>query len=157
MTINGEAVKAAQGALIPALQDKLFALLPGELVTLEVLECDDQLKKFTLRLASRPGVPMADAAKMDSKERITAPLFGLILAPQSGTSFRSSYLVKRVVRGSNADDAGLSENDPVSIRGFHVFEKEGYVLMDINVKKRRMGYLEASMRLGALLETPDTL
>jgi hypothetical protein len=30
-------------------------------------------------------------------------------------------------------------------------------LLDINVKKRRMGYLETYMRLPALLDSPDTL
>ena len=100
---------------------------------------------------------MADAAQRDSRERMAAPLFGIILAPQASNSFFSSYLVKRVIRGSIADEAGLSENDPVSIRGFRVNEKEGYALLDLDVKKRRMGYLEASMRLPALLDTPDTL
>jgi hypothetical protein len=88
---------------------------------------------------------------------MAAPLFGLILAPTVGRSFSPSYLVKRVVRGSIADDAGLSEQDPVSIRGFRVLEKDGYALMEINVKKRRMGYLETTMQLPALLDSPDTL
>jgi S1-C subfamily serine protease len=156
-TINGEAVRAVQGALIPALQDRLFSLLPGELVTLEVTDPEDQPGKFTLRLAPRPVVPMADAAQRDTRERITAPLFGLILAPQPGSSFFSTYLVKKVVRGSIADEAGLSESDPVSIRGFQVYGKEGFAMLDIDVKKRRMGYIEASLRLPALLDTPDTL
>ena len=157
-TINGEAVSAAQGALIPALQDKLFPLLPGELVSLEVTEPDGSTEStYILRLVPRPAIPMADAAQKDTKERMTAPLFGLVLAPQAGTSFFSTYLVKKVVRGSIADEAGLSESDPVSIRGFRVFEKDGYALLDIDVKKRRMGYLETTMQLPALLDTPDTL
>ncbi|MDR0496181.1 MAG: trypsin-like peptidase domain-containing protein [Treponema sp.] len=156
-TINGEAVKAVQGGLIPALQDKIFPLRPGELVTLELADPEGAVQKHMLRLVSRPVVPMADAAQKDSKERLTAPLFGLVLAPQAGSSLFSRYAVKKVIRGSVADVAGLSESDPVSIRGFKVFEKDGYALLDIDVKKRRMGYLETSMRLPALLDTPDTL
>jgi S1-C subfamily serine protease len=157
-TINGEAVSAAQGALIPALQDKLFPLSPGELVTLELMNQDGAaVRKHILRLAPRPGVPMVDAAQKDSRERMAAPLFGLVLAPQAGNSIFATYLVKKVVRGSIADEAGLSESDPVSIRGFKIFEKEGFALLDIDVKKRRMGYIEASMQLPALLDTPDTL
>jgi len=156
-SINGEAVSAAQGMLIPALQDKLFPLSPGELVTLEFADAGGNVSSRILRLAKRPSVPMADAAKKDSRERMAAPLFGLILAPQAGSSFFATYLVKQVVRGSVADEAGLSESDPVSIRGFQVFEKDGYALLDIDVKKRRMGYLETSMQLPALLDTPDTL
>jgi hypothetical protein len=45
----------------------------------------------------------------------------------------------------------------VSIRGFHLEEKAGYALLDINVKKRRMGNLETYMRLPAALDSPDTL
>ena len=156
-TINGEKVEAAQGALIPALQDKLFPLRPGELVSLEITTPNGESSRHILALAPRPSVPMADAAKKDSRERVAAPLFGLILAPQAGNSIFATYQVKKVVRGSIADEAGLSESDPVSIRGFHVMEKEGYAYIDVDVKKRRMGYLEASMRLPALLETPDTL
>jgi hypothetical protein len=66
-------------------------------------------------------------------------------------------MIKKVIRGSIADEAGLSESDPVSIRNFKIFEKDGYALLDLDVKKRRMGYLEANMRLPALLDTPDTL
>jgi C-terminal processing protease CtpA/Prc len=156
-TINGEAVSSNQGALIPALQDRLFPLSPGELVNLEIETPGGELKTYVLRLASRPVIPIAEAAQRDTRERITAPLFGLVLGPPTGNSFLSNYMVKKVVRGSIADEAGLSVNDPVSIRNFRIFEKEGYALLDIDVKKRRMGYLEASMRLPALLDTPDTL
>ena len=156
-TINGETVSAPQGALIPALQDRIFPLSPGELVTLELELPQGKTEKYTIMLASRPEVPMANAAQKDTRERITGPLFGLVLTTQTGGGAFSKYLVKKVVRGSIADEAGLSESDPVAIRNFKVFEKDGYALLDIDVKKRRMGYIETSMRLPALLDTPDTL
>jgi len=156
-TINGEAVKAPQGSLIPALQDRLFSLSPGELVTLAITDPEGVEVEHILRLESRPVVPMADAAQKDSRERMAAPLFGIILAPQAGSGISPTFRVQRIVRGSIADEAGISENDPLSIKGFRVFENDGYALLDINVKKRRMGYMEASMRLPALLDTPDTL
>jgi S1-C subfamily serine protease len=171
-TINKIVVSAPQGALIPAFQDILFPSRPGELVALEIsppggssgaletgnfAENTAFLSRRVIMTVPRPDIPLAAAAKVDSRERIAAPLFGLILAPSLGRSFAPAYLVKKVVRGSIADEAGLSEQDPVSIRSFRIEEKEGYVLMDINVKKRRMGYLETSMRLPALLDSPDTL
>lgn len=152
-SINHEAVTAVQGALIPALQDILFPVRPGELVALETSDGNRRV----LMSVPRPDMPLAEAAKKDSRERLAAPLFGLILSPSGGRSLSSPYLVKRVVRGSIADEAGLSAQDPVSIRGFQVFEKDGYAFLDIYVKKRRMGYLETPMRLPALLASPDTL
>ncbi|MDR2103130.1 MAG: S1C family serine protease, partial [Treponema sp.] len=135
-TLNGEKPEAVQGALIPALQDLLLRTQPGELVALETSDGSRRI----LMTALRPDVPLADAARRESRERMAAPLFGLILAPSVGKSFTSTYLVKKVVRGSIADEAGLSENDPVAIRGFRIEEKEGYALLEINVKKRRQGY-----------------
>ena len=151
--INDRVISAPQGGLIPAYQDVLFSAMPGELVALET---SDGVRRIVMT-AARPDLPLAAAAKIDSRERIAAPLIGLILAPSLGGAFSPSFLVKKVVLGSIADEAGLSEDDPVSIRGFHVEEKQGVALMEINVKKRRMGYLEAPMRIQVYLDSPDTL
>ena len=110
-----------------------------------------------LQTAERPPVPLAEAAKLDSRERMTAPLFGLVLEPSVGGALSPSYLIKKVVRGSIADEAGLSAQDPVSIHGLRLEEKDGYALLDINVKKKRAGYFETSMRLPVSLDSPDTL
>jgi S1-C subfamily serine protease len=156
-SINGIAASAPQGTLIPALQDLLFPLRPGELVTMEIADSEGNVKQKLIRIAARPEIPLAEAAKKDSKERIVAPLFGLVLTTAANGSTFASYQIKRVVRGSVADEAGLSENDPISIRGFRILENDGYALIDINVKKRRMGYMESTMQLPALLDSPDTL
>jgi len=172
VSINGQAVTAPQGLLIPALQDMIFQSRPGELVAIEIMETsppdtsvspdssvpsNEKIKKQVLMTVVRPDVPLAEAAKIDSRERIAAPLFGLILSPFQGSAFSSAYLVKKVVRGSIADEAGISDQDPISIRGFRIVEDDGYALMEINVKKRRMGYLETTMQLPAWLDSPDTL
>jgi S1-C subfamily serine protease len=152
-TINGVAAGASQGTLIPVLQDILFQTRPGELVALETSDG----RRRIMKTVPRPDIPLAEAAKIDSRERMAAPLFGLILSPSQEKSLSASYLVKKVVRGSIADEAGISDQDPVSIRGFRVEEKDGYALMEINVKKRRMGFMETTMQLPALLDSPDTL
>jgi len=157
--INGETVAAAQGSLIPALQDRFFSNRPGELVALELYNTETGTStRRIIMTASRPEVPLAEAAAKDSKERMAAPLFGMILTPVTGGGLSaSSFYIKKVIRGSIADEAGLSEQDPVSIKGFHIEKEAGIALMDISVKKRRNGYLEAAMRLPALLDSPDTL
>ncbi|MDR0389651.1 MAG: S1C family serine protease [Spirochaetaceae bacterium] len=152
-SINGAELDVPQGALIPALQDLLFPARPGELVALE----SSDGRTTILRSAARPDMPLADAAKVDSKERIAAPLFGLVLSPSANRAFSPSFLVKKVVRGSIADEAGLSENDPVTIRNLRIDETIGIAMMEINVKRRRSGYLETTMRLPAILDSPDTL
>ncbi|OHE62247.1 MAG: hypothetical protein A2Y36_16080 [Treponema sp. GWA1_62_8] len=140
-------------SLIPEAQDILFPRRPGELVAVELSDG----KRLVLAVAARPPLPLVTAAKVDSRERMAAPLFGLILSPASGSGLAPSFSVKKVLRGSVADEAGLSENDPVEIRGFSMDEENGIALLDLFVKKRRMGYLETMMRLPALLDSPDTL
>jgi S1-C subfamily serine protease len=151
--LNDQAVGPPRSGLITALQDSLFQNRPGELVAVEM---SDGTRRV-MQSAERPDVPLAEAAKIDSRERMTAPLFGIILQTAAGRGVTASYLIKKVVRGSIADEAGLSAQDPVLIRSFRVNEKEGYALLDINVKKRLSGYFETSMQLPALLDSPDTL
>ena len=156
-SINGKTVTAPQGALIPALQDVIFQYGPNELVALETVDADGVVKRNVMMTVMRPELPLSDAAKVDKRERIAAPLFGLILAPLNSSFFSSNFRVKKVVRGSIADEAGISEDDPISIMRLRIMENEGYALMEISVKKRRMGYLEANMQLPAWLDSPDTL
>ncbi|MHB9294602.1 hypothetical protein PilKf_00326 [Pillotina sp. SPG140] len=153
VSLNGESLSALPGTFIPTLQELLFPLKAGELVTLELSDGKTRI----LQTVSRPSVPLAEAAKRDSRERIAAPLFGLILSPVSSNQFSKSYFISQVVRGSIADEAGLSAQDPITIRNFKVLEKEGYALLDISVKKRRTGYIEMNMQLPAALNSPDTL
>jgi S1-C subfamily serine protease len=153
LSINGLPVPAGSSGSISSLQDILFPLRPGELVALETSDG----RRRVLMTVPRPRVPMVEASKVDTRERLAAPLFGIILAPSSGGLLGPSFLVEKVIRGSVADEAGLSENDPVEINGMQIFDEEGYAYLDIRVKKRRMGYLETEIRLPAALESPDTL
>jgi len=156
-SLNGREIQAPQSLLIPALQDAIYQSRPGELVALETRESDGQVKRRVVMTAPRPELPLRDAARVDSRERLVAPLFGIILSPGPGRPRSASYEVKRIVRGSIADEVGISDQDPINIRGFRILEKEGYVLMEINVKKRSMGFMETTMQLPASLDSPDTL
>jgi hypothetical protein len=156
-SFNGRQIQVPQGLLIPALQDVIFQTPPGELVALETLDPDGSLKRRLVMTVPRPELPLFDAAKVDSRERLAAPLFGMILSPGQGKSRSSTYQVKKIIRGSIADETNISDQDPVFIRGFRIYEKEGYALMEVDIKKRSMGYLETTMQLAARLDSPDTL
>ncbi|MDR1837185.1 MAG: S1C family serine protease [Treponema sp.] len=156
-TINGRTVTAPQGGLIPAIQDEIFLRGPGELVALETAGSDGVIKRHVIMTVPRPDLPLLDAVRIDRRERIAAPLFGMILTPLPSNIFSSNFRVSKVVRGSIADEAGISEDDPVTISRLRIMENDGYALLEITVKKRRMGYLETSMQLPAWLDSPDTL
>jgi hypothetical protein len=138
------------------LQASIFSFNPGELLAIETVDEEGEVKKNVMMTVLRPDIPLLDAAKIDRRERITAPLFGMILAPLQSSFFSTSYRVTRVVRGSIADEAGVSEDDPVSINRLRILENEGVALLEISIKKRRHGYLETSMQLPVWLDSPDT-
>jgi S1-C subfamily serine protease len=152
-SLNYQTLIQEDGRFITALQDSLFQNRPGELVALETGDG----KRRVMQSAERPALPLAEAAKIDSRERMAAPLFGIILQNGATGKFTPSLLIKKVVRGSVADEAGLSAQDPLLIRGFKLNEEKGYALLDISVKKRLSGYFETSMQLPAALDSPNTL
>jgi S1-C subfamily serine protease len=156
-TVNNKVITAQQGVLIPALQEAIFQFGPGELVALETLDLDGVVKKRVMLTVPRPDLPLLEAAKVDKRERIAGPLFGMILSPLQTGIFSSSYRVNRVIRGSIADEAGISEDDPVSVKRLRLLEDDGYAILEISIKKRRMGYLETNMQLPVWLDSPDTL
>jgi S1-C subfamily serine protease len=151
--VNGAVPTGAAGTLITVLQDMLFTLRPGELVTVET---GDGVKRL-LRTELRPDLPLLKASEADTTERLTAPFYGMILESAGKSVFVKYYVVKKVFRGSVADEAGIQELDPITIRNFQILKKEGFSLLDVTVKKRSMGYLETTLRLPSLLDSPDTL
>jgi len=155
--VNGQEIRAPQGRLIPALQDSIFQLRPGELVALETVDRNGEARRRLMMAVSRPDLPLVDAARIDSRERLAIPFFGMVLAPGGGgRSWAPRFQVERVVRGFAADEAGVSEHDSVSIRNFRIFEREGFALMEINIRKRNMGFMETILTLPAFLDSPDT-
>jgi S1-C subfamily serine protease len=157
-TINGRTITAPQGRLIPAIQSEIFLCGPGELVALETVNRNGDVKRWVMMTVPRPDLPLLEAARIDRRDRIAAPLFGMILTPLQTTLFSSNnFRVERVVRGSIADAAGISEDDPITLNRLRLLENEGYALLEFSVKKRRMGYLETKMQLPVWLNSPDTL
>jgi len=156
-SINGRTISSAQGGLIPAMQYELFPCGPGELVALETVDAGGNSRRRVMMTVARPDLPLLDAARVDRRDRIAAPLFGMILTPLPSNIFSSNFRVNRVVRGSISDSAGISEDDPITINRLRIFEDDGYAMLEISVKKRRMGYLETNMQLPAWLDSPDTL
>jgi hypothetical protein len=65
---------------------------------------------------------------------------------------RTRYAVSKVYQGSIADDVGLSKNDPFSLQNWEILEDERVVLANIRIRKRKAGFLETGVQLGAYLE-----
>ena len=81
------------------------------------------------------------------------PLFGMELVPSSASN-RRKFSVQTIVKGSNADESGFSVNDPVEIIRTKLLEDRQAVYAEVYTKKRKSGYLEVNLAVGAPLDSP---
>jgi len=107
-------------------------------------------------LGERPFSPIESAAKLDRKDRLFPALFGMALTPlPSGIFDSSSYNVAKIWPGSAADEAGLSENDPIALKRFFIDSEQRAAFIQIYVKKRKAGFLESIIQVPAGIDIPD--
>jgi hypothetical protein len=102
-------------------------------------------------------MPLAQAAKADSRERMAAPLFGIILENPVGNVRVAQYQVKKIIRGWPADGMGLSAQDPVTVRALQIDEKQGVAVMTLDIKQRLKGYMPMVVQIPAALDSSDLL
>lgn len=134
-------------------QDELLRRRPGELIELSL----ENGTQYILRCDIRPEKPLVQALKMESKERLTAVLYGFSVKSAGSLAFEQRYSVDKVYHGTIAEEAGLSINDPIIFRNFVIFEDDDFAVLEIAVKKRKMGFLESWVSLPASLQSSDIL
>ena len=123
------------------------------IVTVLDLKTGEEEEKLVF-LESRPERP-GDVILSSVKEYSAFyPLFGMDVTPTS-SDFKKEFLITRVVKGSVADNAGFSENDPIKIVKTKVIEDGQYFYAEVFGKKRKNGYLEATMALTAPMDSTN--
>ncbi|HTX72117.1 MAG TPA: trypsin-like peptidase domain-containing protein, partial [Rectinemataceae bacterium] len=107
-------------------------------------------------LGERPYAPIESAVAMDRKDKLFPVLYGMSVSSLPGSLLgRSSYMISKVWPGSIADESGLSVNDPFDLRGFYVDDSARAAFIQIHVKKRKAGFLESVIQLGATIDDPS--
>jgi S1-C subfamily serine protease len=151
LNVGGEEVES-----VTAAQDRLLEYRPGSLVRLKWSR-GEQTYQRPAAVKTRPDVPLREVLDRDRYENLFSALFGMEVERTSQSMFAPQYIVKRVYRGSIADETGLSRNDPFSLQNWKLLEEQQVVLAQIRVKKRKAGFLETGVQLGAYLETNNML
>ncbi len=140
---------------IPAAQALMLRHGAGSLVQVRV-QVDGKDKEEMRYLAERPFSPLESASKLDRQDKLFPALFGMALTPLPNELFESSnYSVAKVWPGSIADESGLSENDPISLKRFFVDRDQRVAIAQLYVKKRKAGFLESIIQIPASLDIPD--
>jgi hypothetical protein len=150
LDIDGEQPKDVASAQAMMLSHSL-----GSLIHLRVASAGKE--RVELRyLGERPFSPLESAVRLDRQDRLFPALFGMSLTSLPGRFFETSnFSVAKVWPGSIADESGLSENDPISLKRFSVDREQRAVIIQIYVKKRKAGFLESIIQIPANLDIPD--
>ena len=82
-------------------------------------------------------------------------LFGMAVRRVNALPWQEDFVISEIYPGSTADESGLSVNDPFSLRSWRVNRDARALLIQIIVKKRKAGFLETGLQLGAYLETDN--
>lgn len=113
-------------------------------------------EQAVIALGERPYLPVEEALQRDVEERLFPALYGMRLRSTGGVLERN-YVVEEVLPGSIADESGISQDDPVVVRGFELDEAVGVALLQIVVKKRTEGFWRSGMQLPAYVDTDNFL
>ncbi|MDR1626082.1 MAG: S1C family serine protease [Spirochaetia bacterium] len=132
-------------------QDILLSLEPETLIPLTISRGGQEMT-IRVALGTRPFSPLEKLLSFEAKENLFPPLFGFSARRISSGFFSTDYTVERVYPGSVADETSISENDPFTLHSWQVDTERKIVLMQIAIKKRKAGFLEGGIQLGAYLE-----
>jgi S1-C subfamily serine protease len=153
----GDIIDSIDGQRFAKIQDVQEALLAHSPPTLVRVSFRRGAKAMdgVLCLSSRPDRPIEVALKRDTRDNVLYPLFGMKLEKVGSFFWSNDYVVRRVTRGSVADQSGLSENDPLSIQDWKVDTDKGFAALLLVIKKRKAGFIESAVQIAADLETDN--
>ncbi|MFP4372803.1 MAG: trypsin-like peptidase domain-containing protein [Spirochaetaceae bacterium] len=129
---------------------------PGALVGVEWTRDDEEMSGY-VALGERPWSPVEEALKVHEVDDLFPVLFGMQAEDISSLPWQSNYVITRVYNGETADETGLSEQDPFTLRNVEVDKDRGIALIRIVVKKRKAGFVESGIQLGSYLEVDNFL
>jgi serine protease Do len=151
----GDIIESVDGASYTKLSDIQEAVLshsPPTLASLVLRRGDARVSTLAC-LSARPADPVSVALDRDSRDKVIYPLFGMQLENVGTFLWRGNYIVRRVTRGSIADESGISVDDPVTIQDWQVDKEKGYAVMQIVLQKKKAGFVTSAVQIAAYLET----
>jgi S1-C subfamily serine protease len=153
---EGDVITAIDGESVKSLEDVQKILLyrsSKTIVSISYSSSDGEAKTCIAYLSARPENPGYTVYNNDVLAGSFIPLFGMKLTSVSTASNRK-YSISSIIKGSVADESGFSENDPVEIQNVKFNDDNSAVYAELYAKKRKKGYLDASMAIASPLDSP---
>ncbi len=153
----GEIITSINGISVSSLEELQYALIhltPDSIVTIESKSgIDSEPSSRAIYLDTRPEQPGLEIYEREPAYKMVYPLFGMELVPSS-VGNKNQFTVQSIIKGSIADESGFSVHDPVEIRRTTLSENEDAVFIETFTKKRKSGYFEVNVAVGAALDSP---
>ncbi len=117
---------------------------------------EDDVRRY-IALGPRPFSPVEEALERQPIESLFPVLFGITVEDVGGTPWGPDYVITEVYPGSIADESSLSVDDPFALRNWKIDEELRAAFIQIIIKKKKAGFIESGVQLGAYLETDSFL
>ena len=112
-----------------------------------------QEKTCLVYLDKRPQQPGYEIYRRDLIGNAFLPILGMRLTPASDRN-KKSYTVAQLLQGGVADESGFSVHDPVDILKVELSKEKEALFAQLYTKKRKNGYFEVGIAVGAPLDSP---
>ncbi|WP_455383224.1 S1C family serine protease [Salinispira pacifica] len=135
-------------------QDTLLSLPPASLLRVKWKRAGEEQEGFVVP-APRPYSPVEQALKTEAPSQLFPVLFGMEVSSTSSLPWQNDFVITHVYQGSTADETGLSVRDPLTVVGWQLDREKQVALLQIVVRKRKAGFLEKAIQLGAYIQVPN--
>jgi S1-C subfamily serine protease len=146
---------------IASAQDVLLSARDGEVLNTlwrhRGSNGSDETLRRLIALHPRPFSPVEEALDRQPIEALFPVLFGMDVERVTGSPWGPDFVITEVLPGSIADESSLSVDDPFALRNWRVDSDLRAAFIEILIKKRKAGFLESGVQLGAFLETDTFL
>ncbi len=152
----GTIITSFNGTEISSIEDLQFALIHASANTISTIgvkeAIDSEEKILPIYVDSRPEYPGYEIYRREPAYKMVYPIYGMELIPSSVKN-NKKFTVQSIVQGSIADEASFSVHDPVEIREVEVSKDKDQIYIETFTKKRKNGYFEVNIGLGAYLDS----
>lgn len=155
----GDVVTHFNGVVVDEIGDfqtRLLEYAPGTLIRLKWLR-DGKESEAILLLGERPEFPTDVALSRDINANLFGYLFGMKVRHTGSILWDETFAIDQIYLGGIADEAGLSNDDPLIVQDWVIDEDNRIAFLQIIVKKRKAAFTERAVQLAAYLEVDSFL
>ncbi|MGA2478569.1 MAG: trypsin-like peptidase domain-containing protein [Spirochaetia bacterium] len=151
---SGDIIESIDGVPFTKLKDIQESVLPHTppaLLRLAFRRGEARMQAIVC-LDERPDDPIQVALKRDTRDNVVYPLFGMQLENVGSFLWKGDYIVKRVTKGSIADESGISVDDPLTIQAWQLDTEKKYAVLQVVIRKRKAGFFESAIQIASYLQ-----